>query len=58
MKIKASLDAVKSRKDVSDNVIYTAVFTLYPGHMEAAEIATMMTFYKVPLEIEVKEVQG
>ena len=56
MKIKASLDAVKSRKDVSDNVIYTAVFTLYPGHMEAAEIATLMTFYKVPLEIEIKEV--
>ena len=55
MKIKASLESVKSRKTVTDDIVYTATFTLYPG---VSDMSVLMMFYRKPIEIEVEEVQG
>jgi hydroxyethylthiazole kinase-like sugar kinase family protein len=54
MKIKASLEAVKSRKTVVDDIVYSVTFTVYPTNQ--AEIAALLMFYKRPIEIDVKEV--
>jgi hypothetical protein len=55
MKIKASLEGVNTRKDVSDNIIYKVVLTVYPTSEE--EIAQIMKFYRRPIEISIEESQ-
>ena len=54
MKIKASLEAVKSRKNVTDDIIYSATFTFYPAN--EAEIAALLMFYQRPIEVNITEV--
>ena len=56
MKLKASLESVKSRKNVSDDIVYSVTFAVYPDKMEPLLIGTLMTFYKCPIEIEITEV--
>ena len=54
MRLKASLESVKSRKNVSDDIVYSVTFAVYPAN--EAEIAALLMFYKRPIEVEVKEV--
>ena len=56
MKLKASLESVKTRKNVTDDIIYTVTFNVYPQTNPAAEVGLLQTFYKKPIEIEVQEV--
>jgi hypothetical protein len=55
LKIKASLEGVSTRKDVSDNIIYKVVFTVYPIDSPAAEVGLLQTYYKKPLELTIEE---
>ena len=55
MKIRASLEGVSTRKDVSDNIIYKVTFTVYPQENPPAEIGLLQTFYRKPIEIIVQE---
>ena len=55
MKIKASLEAVKSRKNVSDDIVQSVTFNIY-GTPD--QIAELLKFYQQPIEIEVREVQA
>ena len=57
MKIKASLESVSTRKDVSDNIIYKVVFTIYPMENPPDEVGVLQTFYKKPLELTIQEAQ-
>jgi hypothetical protein len=57
MKLKASLEAVQTRKDISDNIIYMVKFSVYPQANPPAEVGVLQTFYKKPIEIEITEVK-
>ena len=54
MKLKASLESVKSRKNVTDDIIYSVTFAVYPAN--EAEIAALLMFYRRPIEISITEV--
>ena len=54
MKLKASLESVKTRKNVTDDVIQTVVFNIYGT---ADQIGALNELYRKPIEIEVTEAQ-
>lgn len=52
MKIPASLEAVRSKKDVTDDVTITLVFNVW---CDPEMVGKLNALYKKPLEIEVTE---
>ena len=50
MKIKASLESVKTRKNVTDDIVQTVVFNVY---VTADQIGQLQTFYRQPIELEI-----
>ena len=54
MKLKASLEAVKTRKDASSDIVQTVVLNVFARPDELAEL---MKFYQQPIEIEITEVK-
>lgn len=57
MKLNASLESVKTRKNVTDDIIYTVTFNIYPSEDPPAEIGLLTTMYKKPIQITVQEVK-
>jgi hypothetical protein len=54
MKIPASLESVKSRKSITDDVTITLVFNVW---CSPDEIGALNSLYKKPIEITVEEVK-
>lgn len=52
MKLPASLESVRSKKDVSDNVVITLVFNVW---CSAEDIGKINALYKKPIELEITE---
>jgi hypothetical protein len=52
MEFQASLEAVKTRKNVTDDVIQTVVFNIY-GTPE--EVAALLALYRQPIKITVEK---
>ena len=52
MKIKASLEGVRTKKNVTDDVTQTLVFNIY---VSADQIGKINEFYRKPLEITIEE---
>jgi len=55
MKLKASLESVKTRKNVSDDIVQSVTINIY-GRPD--EIAELLKFYQQPIEIEITEVKA
>lgn len=53
LKLKASLEAVRSRKDVSEDILYRVVFTVYPQNV--SDIAMLTAPYQSPIQISIEE---
>lgn len=53
MKIPASLESVRTKKDVSDNIVQTLVFNVW---VSADQIGKLNELYKKPITITVEEV--
>lgn len=54
MKLKASLEAVKTRKNVTDDIIQTLILNVYGTPQDIGELNK---FYAKPLEITIEEFQ-
>lgn len=52
MKIKASLEKITTKKNVTDDIIQTIVLNIY---VRADEIGELQTMYRKPLEITIEE---
>jgi len=52
MKLKAVLEQIRTRKNVSDDVIQTLVLTIYA---DCDQLGVLNTFYRKPLEITIEE---
>lgn len=55
LKLKASLEAVKTRKNVTDDIVQTIVFNIFG---DAKEIGELNEFYRKPLIITIEETEG
>lgn len=55
MKLKASLESVKTRKNVTDDVIQTIVFNVYGS---ADQIGKLNEMYRKPIEITIEELSA
>ena len=53
MRLKASLESVKTRKNVTDDVIQTVTLNIYGT---ADQIGKLNELYRKPIEIEISEV--
>ena len=53
MKLKASLESVNTRKNVTDDIIQTITFNVYGS---ADQIGKLNEFYRKPIEITIEEV--
>lgn len=54
MKLKASLEAVKTRKTVMDDIVQTIVLNIYGS---ADQIGELNSLYRKPLEVTLEEVK-
>jgi hypothetical protein len=54
VKLKASLESVKTRKNVTDDIIQTITLNIYGS---ADQIGELNTLYRKPIEIEITEVK-
>jgi len=53
MKLKASLEAVKTRKNVTDDIVQTIVLNVWGS---AEQIGQLNALYRKPLEVTIEEV--
>jgi hypothetical protein len=53
MKLKASLEAVRTKKDTSDDIVQTIVFNVFAT---PDQIGMLNELYKKPIEITIEEV--
>lgn len=52
MKFKASLEQIKTRKNVTDDVIQTVVLNIF---VQPDEIGKLNNLYRKPLEVTIEE---
>ena len=52
MKLRASLEAVKTRKNVTDDILQTIVLNIWAS---AEEIGKLNTLYRKPIIIDIEE---
>lgn len=55
LKLKASLEAVKTRKNVTDDIVQTIVFNIFGN---AQEVGQLNDFYRKPLLITIEETEN
>lgn len=54
MDLRASLESVRTRKNVSDDVVQTIVLNIYTS---SDEIGKLNEFYRKPLKVTIEEAQ-